>query len=49
MQVESPIYRITQRTTIPPEIKASLNATMNYENGYVNLQIVGDDDVDGNE
>ena len=49
MQVESPMYRITQRTTIPPEIKASLNATMNYENGYVNLQIVGDDDVDGNE
>ena len=49
MKVESPIYRITQRTTIPPEINASLKATMNYENGYVNLQIVGDDDEDGNE
>ena len=31
----SPKYRITQQSTIAPEISASLIATMNEENGYV--------------
>lgn len=49
MKVNSPKYRITQKTTIPPEIYATLYATMNSENGYVNLQIIGDPDEAGHE
>jgi hypothetical protein len=45
----SPKYRITLQSTIPPEISASLVATMNEENGYVDLQLVGDKDKDGIE
>jgi hypothetical protein len=33
----SPKYRITQQSTIPPEVEAKLVATMNEENGYVSL------------
>lgn len=47
--VSSPKYRITLQSTIPPEISASLIATMNEENGYVNLQLIGDKDKDGIE
>jgi hypothetical protein len=35
--VSSPKYRITLQSTIPPEISAKLIATMNEENGYVDL------------
>ena len=45
----SPKYRITLQSTIPPEISASLIATMNEENGYVDLQLIGDKDKDGIE
>lgn len=47
--VSSPKYRITLQSTIPPEISASLVATMNEENGYVDLQLIGDKDKDGIE
>ena len=47
--ISSPKYRITLQSTIPPEINASLIATMNEENGYVDLQLVGDKDTDGIE
>jgi hypothetical protein len=33
----SPKYRITQQSTIAPEVEADLVATMNEENGYVGL------------
>lgn len=45
----SPKYRITQQSTIPPEVEAKLVATMNEENGYVNLQLIGNKDKDGVE
>lgn len=45
----SPKYRITQQSTIPPEVEAKLVATMNEENGYVNLQLIGDKDEFGME
>ena len=35
-------YRITQTTSVNPELKASLIAELNYENGYVNLKLVAD-------
>lgn len=47
--ISSPKYRITLQSTIPPEISASLIATMNEENGYVDLQLIGDKDTDGVE
>lgn len=45
----SPKYRITQQSTIAPEVEADLVATMNEENGYVSLQLVGKKDKDGIE
>lgn len=45
----SPKYRITQQSTIAPEVEADLVATMNEENGYVNLQLIGKKDNDGIE
>lgn len=42
-------YRITQQSTIAPEVEANLIATMNEENGYVNLQLIGKKDKDGIE
>ena len=45
----SPKYRIIQQSTIAPEISANLIATMNEENGYVNLQLVGNKDEYGVE
>lgn len=42
-------YRITQQSTIAPEVEANLIATMNEENGYVNLQLIGKKDKDGVE
>lgn len=45
----SPKYRITQQSTIPPEVEATLVAVMNEENGYVNLQLIGNKDKEGTE
>ena len=45
----SPKYRITEQSTIPPEIDAQLIATMNEENGYVELRLVGGKDAFGVE
>lgn len=45
----SPKYRITQQSTIAPEVEADLIATMNEENGYVGLQLIGKKDKDGIE
>ena len=42
-------YRITQQSTIAPEVEADLVATMNEENGYVSLQLIGRKDKDGIE
>ena len=47
--VSSPKYRITLQSTIPPEISANLVATMKEENGYVDLQLIGDKDKEGIE
>ena len=45
----SPKYRITQQSTIAPEVETDLIATMNEENGYVSLQLIGKKDKDGIE
>lgn len=38
--LSSPKYRITQRETIDPEIHATLNAALNFDNGYVSLTLI---------
>lgn len=38
--VSSPKYRIIQESTIPPEVDVTFNATINEENGYVDLQFI---------
>ena len=49
LEVFSPKYRIMQKRSIAPEIYATVNAEMNYENGYVDIQLVGELDNDGME
>lgn len=39
--IESPRYRIMQRTTIDPDLKANLVASVNFDNGYVDIGLVG--------
>lgn len=45
----SPDYRITEQSTIPPEIDAKLLVTMNEENGYAELRLIGNKDSHGIE
>lgn len=42
-------YRIMQKKSIDPEIKADLIPILNYENGYVNLTLQGQRNADGVE
>ena len=49
LQFSSPKYRIVQLSTIDSLIKAELFATMNQENVYVDLQIIGYPDENGKE
>jgi hypothetical protein len=35
--------------TIDPEVKASLKASANYDNGYINVSLIGDKDENGME
>ena len=47
--LETRKYRIMQQESVNPEIKAHLKATNNFEEGYIDLNLIGDRDVDGNE
>lgn len=49
LQVSSGQYRIMQKNSINPEIKARLEPTLNYENGYVDLRLIGEKNADGAE
>ena len=42
-------YRIAQQPSVEPELKASLTTAMNFENGYVDLNLKGEKDEDGIE
>lgn len=42
-------YRIMQKETIDPEIKAIVQADLNADNGYVNVRLIGIKDQDGIE
>lgn len=49
LEVFSPKYRIMQKRSIKPEIYATVNAEMDYENGYIDVKLVGELDDDGME
>lgn len=49
LTISSPRYRIMQKISIDPEIKASLSVSLNFENGYVNVDLKGDKDDEGME
>ena len=42
-------YRIMQKKSINPEIKADLKPELNFENGYVNVRLIGHTNADGIE
>lgn len=49
MEVFSPKYRIMQKRSIAPEIDVEVKAIMNYNNGYVDVNLVGQQDEEGVE
>ena len=49
LKVPSVKYRIMQKKSINPEIKADLVPTLNFENGYVNVNLIGHTNDEGVE
>ena len=49
MTISTPKYKIMQKLSIDPEIKATLSAAHNYENGYITISLVGEKNNDGME
>lgn len=44
LQYSSRRYRIIQKQSIPPEIRATFITSLNYENGYIDLTLMGEKD-----
>ena len=42
MTISTPRYRIMQKPSIDPEIKASLDVRLNYDNGYISINLIGE-------
>ena len=49
MTAHSPKYRIMQKTSIEPEIKASIAVALDFENGYVDVKLIGEKNEDNME
>jgi hypothetical protein len=49
LEISSPKYRIMQKISIDPDIKTDLTAVLNYENGYVDINLIGHLDKEGLE
>lgn len=49
LEASSPKYRIMKKTSIDPDIKTDLKAILNYENGYVDVNLIGHLDDEGLE
>lgn len=49
LELSSPKYRIMQKKSISPEIKTSIIAELNEDNGYINVSLIGEKDNEGNE
>lgn len=42
LTISTPRYRIMQKPSIDPEIKATLNVALNYDNGYIAINLIGE-------
>ena len=49
LTISSPKYRIMEKISIDPEIKADLSVKLNYENGYIDVSLIGHKDESGIE
>lgn len=49
LTISSYRYRIMQKLTIDPEIKATLKVNSNYDNGYIDIKLIGDKNENGLE
>ena len=41
LELSTPKYRIMKKTSIETEMDATMSATLNYENGYVDIDLIG--------
>ena len=41
LELSTPRYRVMRKTSINPEIQANIQATLNFENGYVDIDLIG--------
>lgn len=49
LTISTPRYRIMQKLSIDPEIKATLEAKSNYDNGYITINLIGKKNDNGLE
>lgn len=49
LEVSTPNYRIAQKSLLAPEIKATLEVSLNEDNGYIDVNLVGIKDDNGLE
>ena len=49
LKISSPMYRISTRITIDSDLQAELVAEANFDNGYVQIDLIGKLDSEGNE
>lgn len=49
LEISSPRYRIMQKISIDPDLKASLAATANFDDGYITINLIGEKDSEGLE
>lgn len=49
LEISTPRYRIMQKSTIPAEMQADIAVSLNYENGYVDIDLIGHKNDEGLE
>lgn len=49
LSVSSPLYRINQKLTIDSDIQAEIVAKADFDNGYIQIDLIGKKDVEGKE
>lgn len=49
LELSTPSYRIAQKSLLSPEIKATLEVSLNKENGYIDVNLIGIKDNSGLE
>lgn len=49
LSVSSPLYRINQKLTIDSDIQAEIVAKADFDNGYIQIDLIGKKDAEGKE